>query len=80
MHLVALTSIPMKVGWTRPALELPPHNNPARQRQMTNPSLVYNHVLRLNLNAKQWNLVDNYGDIPGVRMGMSTPPCLLYHT
>ncbi|KAL1304271.1 hypothetical protein AAFC00_000681 [Neodothiora populina] len=30
---------------------------------------VYNHVLRLNLNAKQWNLVDNYGDIPGVRMG-----------
>src|SRR6201989_531240 len=30
---------------------------------------VYNHVLRLNLQTKQWNLVDNYGDIPGVRMG-----------
>lgn len=30
---------------------------------------VYNHVLRLNLESKQWNLVDNYGDIPGVRMG-----------
>lgn len=30
---------------------------------------VYNHVLRLNLENKQWSLVDNYGDIPGVRMG-----------
>lgn len=30
---------------------------------------VYNHVLRLNLETRQWNLVDNYGDIPGVRMG-----------
>lgn len=30
---------------------------------------VYNHVLRLNLDTRQWNLVDNYGDIPGVRMG-----------
>ncbi|KAF1955332.1 hypothetical protein CC80DRAFT_415615 [Byssothecium circinans] len=30
---------------------------------------VYNHVLRLNLKSRQWNLVDNYGDIPGVRMG-----------
>ncbi|KAK1808031.1 hypothetical protein LTR12_017621 [Friedmanniomyces endolithicus] len=30
---------------------------------------VYNHVLRLNLAARQWSLVDNYGDIPGVRMG-----------
>ncbi|GAB7351748.1 hypothetical protein MBLNU459_g2330t1 [Dothideomycetes sp. NU459] len=30
---------------------------------------VYNHVLRLNLSGKQWSLVDNYGDIPGVRMG-----------
>jgi hypothetical protein len=30
---------------------------------------VYNHVLRLDLKSKQWNLVDNYGDIPGVRMG-----------
>jgi hypothetical protein len=32
---------------------------------------VYNHVLRLNLVTRQWNLVDNYGDIPGVRMGRS---------
>src|SRR5690242_2809625 len=32
---------------------------------------VYNHVLRLNLVTRQWNLVDNYGDIPGVRMGES---------
>ncbi|KAI9665400.1 MAG: hypothetical protein M1831_001838 [Alyxoria varia] len=30
---------------------------------------VYNHVLRLNLDTRQWNLVDNFGDIPGVRMG-----------
>jgi hypothetical protein len=30
---------------------------------------VYNHVLRLDLVTHQWNLVDNYGDIPGVRMG-----------
>ncbi|KAF2758572.1 hypothetical protein EJ05DRAFT_531639 [Pseudovirgaria hyperparasitica] len=33
---------------------------------------VYNHVLRLNLVTRQWNLVDNYGDIPGVRMGHTT--------
>lgn len=30
---------------------------------------VYNHVLRLDLSSHQWSLVDNYGDIPGVRMG-----------
>ncbi|KAI9730373.1 MAG: hypothetical protein M1834_005883 [Cirrosporium novae-zelandiae] len=30
---------------------------------------VYNHVLRLDLKTFQWTLVDNYGDIPGVRMG-----------
>ncbi|GFF41840.1 kelch motif domain protein [Aspergillus udagawae] len=30
---------------------------------------VYNHVLRLDLKALRWELVDNYGDIPGVRMG-----------
>ncbi|KAF4437297.1 hypothetical protein F53441_13078 [Fusarium austroafricanum] len=30
---------------------------------------VYNHVLRLDLVSHQWCLVDNYGDIPGVRMG-----------
>ncbi|KAL2419929.1 hypothetical protein ABEF95_008695 [Exophiala dermatitidis] len=32
---------------------------------------VYNHVLRLNLKTLTWTLVDNYGDIPGVRMGHS---------
>lgn len=31
---------------------------------------VYNHVLRLDMISHQWSLVDNYGDIPGVRMGM----------
>ena len=31
--------------------------------------IVYNHVLRLDLDTLQWTLVDNYGDIPGVRMG-----------
>jgi len=35
---------------------------------------VYNHVLRLNLVTRQWNLVDNYGDIPGVRMGTFNHP------
>lgn len=30
---------------------------------------VYNHVLKLDLVSQQWSLVDNYGDIPGVRMG-----------
>ena len=30
---------------------------------------VYNHVLRLDMISHQWSLVDNYGDIPGVRMG-----------
>ncbi|KAJ5091349.1 hypothetical protein NUU61_006219 [Penicillium alfredii] len=30
---------------------------------------VYNHVLKLDLNTLRWELVDNYGDIPGVRMG-----------
>ena len=33
---------------------------------------VYNHVLRLDLHTLQWTLVDNYGDIPGVRMGNHT--------
>lgn len=35
---------------------------------------VYNHVLRLDLIKHEWNLVDNYGDIPGVRMGMTLYP------
>jgi hypothetical protein len=33
---------------------------------------VYNHVLKLDLVSYQWSLVDNYGDIPGVRMGTSS--------
>ncbi|RMZ81774.1 hypothetical protein DV738_g1969, partial [Chaetothyriales sp. CBS 135597] len=32
---------------------------------------VYNHVLRLDLKTLNWTLVDNYGEIPGVRMGHS---------
>lgn len=32
---------------------------------------VYNHVLKLDLYTLNWTLVDNYGDIPGVRMGHS---------
>lgn len=35
--------------------------------------LVYNHVLKLDLGSLQWSLVDNYGDIPGVRMGEREP-------
>lgn len=34
---------------------------------------VYNHVLRLDMVSHQWSLVDNYGDIPGVRMGTYIP-------
>ncbi|TGZ77954.1 galactose oxidase [Ascodesmis nigricans] len=30
---------------------------------------VFNHVLKLDLNTYTWSLVDNYGDIPSVRMG-----------
>ncbi|KAF2862003.1 galactose oxidase [Piedraia hortae CBS 480.64] len=32
---------------------------------------VYNHVLKLDLKMRKWTLVDNYGEIPGVRMGHS---------
>jgi len=35
---------------------------------------VFNHVLRLDLNSYTWTLVDNYGDIPSVRMGMCLRP------
>jgi Kelch motif len=34
---------------------------------------VYNHVLKLDMVSHQWSLVDNYGDIPGVRMGAAGP-------
>ncbi|RPB25200.1 hypothetical protein L211DRAFT_867214 [Terfezia boudieri ATCC MYA-4762] len=30
---------------------------------------VYNHVLKLDLQSYTWSLIDNYGDIPCVRMG-----------
>jgi len=30
---------------------------------------VYNHVLKLDMVSHAWSLVDNFGDIPGVRMG-----------
>lgn len=43
----------------------------------TNSRAVYNHVLRLDLNTLLWELVDNYGDIPGVRMGCH--PTVLVH-
>ncbi|KAH8150841.1 uncharacterized protein LAJ45_05022 [Morchella importuna] len=33
---------------------------------------VYNHVLKLDLHTYTWTLVDNYGDIPSVRMGHTT--------
>ncbi|KAJ6110943.1 hypothetical protein N7486_003178 [Penicillium sp. IBT 16267x] len=39
---------------------------------------VYNHVLRLDLNTLRWELVDNYGDIPGVRMGTLPPKPFSY--
>lgn len=38
-------------------------------KHCTDCRIVYNHVLRLDLDSLQWALVDNYGDIPGVRMG-----------
>lgn len=38
---------------------------------------VYNHVLKLDLVSHQWSLVDNYGDIPGVRMGKRRPVCVV---
>ena len=41
---------------------------------------VYNHVLKLDLVSHQWSLVDNYGDIPGVRMGMFCSPSSLLPT
>ncbi|KAF8244441.1 galactose oxidase [Wilcoxina mikolae CBS 423.85] len=33
---------------------------------------VFNHVLKLDLHTFTWTLVDNYGDIPSVRMGHTT--------
>lgn len=39
---------------------------------------VYNHVLKLDMVSHQWSLVDNYGDIPGVRMGRKSHLCLYF--
>ena len=47
-----------------------PHLSLYLTSAQANIHLVYNHVLRLDLGSLQWSLVDNYGDIPGVRMGM----------
>jgi hypothetical protein len=58
--LGGLTSILMKVG------ELSLHLSRIGTKAYP---IVYNHVLRLDMATKKWNLVDNYGDIPGVRMG-----------
>ena len=71
MPLAGLISIQMKVclfyllsndsvQWDRKKLTLALHK-------------VYNHVLRLDLQTLRWELVDNYGDIPGVRMGWLIP-------
>lgn len=46
-------------------------NTPIALDSRANISAVYNHVLKLDLNTLVWELVDNYGDIPGVRMGCS---------
>ena len=40
---------------------------------------VYNHVLRLDMVSHQWTLVDNYGDIPGVRMGTDLSPLIPHY-
>ena len=58
--------------------EGPPYHyrKPPKFLPTTNANLlfsVYNHVLRLDLNTLRWELVDNYGDIPGVRMGTLAP-------
>ena len=37
------------------------------------PVAVFNHVLKLDLTNFKWTLVDNYGDIPSVRMGANLP-------
>jgi N-acetylneuraminic acid mutarotase len=39
---------------------------------------VYDHAVRLNLTTRQWDLVHNDGDIPGVRMGHTA--CLSHGT
>lgn len=68
--LVVLINLPMKVGSSPYDLlhsALPLHIT--IYIATNEPFSVYNHVLRLDLNTLRWELVDNYGDIPGVRMG-----------
>jgi len=64
MHLAALISTPTKVCSVLRLCIVP-----LFPTDHTHRSVVYNHVLRLDLDNLQWTLVDNYGDIPGVRMG-----------
>lgn len=68
MHLEGLISIQMKVYFHLPDSLSSPFAY--TDGFFFLPLLVYNHVLRLDLGSLQWSLIDNYGDIPGVRMGM----------
>ena len=75
MPLEGLTNIRMKVGSPIHPMAL------ACTWELIGDEKVYNHVLRLNLKTLRWELVDNYGDIPGVRMGRLLSPLLcLSHT
>lgn len=67
MHLEGLISIQMKVCFPPPESLSSPFAY--TDSYFPPPFLVYNHVLRLDLASLQWSLIDNYGDIPGVRMG-----------
>lgn len=65
MHLGASINTPMKVRIPIKFI-LPLEADPETALIW---ETVYNHVLKLDLHTLQWTLVDNYGDIPGVRMG-----------
>jgi len=72
-HLEALTSTQTKVS-------LFPTGNLVAFRHLDSETfIVYNHVLKLDLENLQWTLVDNYGDIPGVRMGRPRNIIQLYN-
>ena len=75
MHSGASINIPMKV-WL-PIVFNSRVRGSARDR--VDMQAVYNHVLRLDLHTLQWTLVDNYGDIPGVRMGNHTDTTDLWY-
>lgn len=61
MHLEDLINIVMKVSIQQ---ELFLVENPSNSFH-----LVYNRVAKLNLVTRQWTSVDNFGEIPSVRMG-----------